>query len=65
MFSPNDVANENNEDHNWKWQYIPDHPYGMFIIGGSGSGKTNALLNLIKEQDSDTLIDKVYLYLQI
>ena len=28
------------------------------IIGGSGSGETNALLNLIKEQD----IDKVYLY---
>ena len=29
------------------------------IIGGSGSGKTNALLNLIKEQDD---IDKMYLH---
>ena len=29
------------------------------IIGDSGSGKTNALLNLIKEQDD---IDKMYLY---
>ena len=29
------------------------------IIGGSGSGKTNALLNLIKEQDD---IDKIYVY---
>ena len=29
------------------------------IIGGSGSGKTNALLNLINEQDD---IDKIYLY---
>ena len=29
------------------------------IIGGSGSGKTNALLNLINEQDN---IDKIYLY---
>ena len=29
------------------------------IIGGSWSGKTNALLNLIKEQDD---IDKIYLY---
>ena len=29
------------------------------IIGGSGSGKTNTLVNLIKEQDS---IDKIYLY---
>ena len=33
----------------------------MFIIGGSGSEKTNALLNLIKEQDNDNLIDKIYL----
>ena len=39
--------------------YIPDHPYRVLIIGGSGSGKTNALLNLIKEQDD---IDKIYLY---
>ena len=29
------------------------------IIGGSGSGKTNALLNLINEQND---IDKIYLY---
>ena len=29
------------------------------IIGGSGPGKTNSLLNLIKEQDD---IDKIYLY---
>ena len=29
------------------------------IVGGSGSGKTNALLNLKKEQDD---IDKIYLY---
>ena len=34
----------------------------MLIIGGSGSRKTNALLNLIKEQDRDNLIDKIYLY---
>ena len=34
----------------------------MLIIGGSASGKTNALLNLIKENDSDNLIDKIYLY---
>ena len=28
----------------------------------SGLGKTNELLNLIKKQDSDNLIDKIYLY---
>ena len=31
----------------------------MLIIGGSGSGKRNAWLNLIKEQDD---IDRIYLY---
>ena len=45
-----------------KMANISDHPYRMLIIGGSGSGKTNALLNLIKEQDSDNHIDKIYLY---
>ena len=37
-------------------------PYRMLIIESSGSGKTNALLNLIQKQDSDKLIDKIYLY---
>ena len=45
-----------------KWSYLPNHSYIMLIIGGSGSGKANALLNLMKEQDSDNLIDKIYLY---
>ena len=35
------------------------YPYRIFLIGSSGSGKTNALLHLIKEQD---YIDKIYLY---
>ena len=42
-----------------KWPYIPDHLYRILIIGSSGSGKTNALLDLIKEQDD---INKIYLY---
>ena len=59
-----DITNEKNKDHNEKWLYIPDHPYRMLIAGGPGSGKTNALLNSIKEQDSDSLIDKIYLYVK-
>ena len=37
-------------NHNSNWAYISDHPYRILIIGGSGSGKTNVLLNLIKHQ---------------
>ena len=59
MFYLDDITNENNKEHNEKWPYIPDHPYKTFIIGGSGSGKRNTLLNLIKEQDD---IDRNYLY---
>ena len=59
MFNLDDITNENNKEHNKKWPYIPDHLHRILIIGGSGSGKTNALLNLIKEQDD---IDKIYLY---
>ena len=61
MFNLDDITHENNKDHNKIQPYIPDHPYRMLIIGGSGLGKTNALLNLIKEQDNDNLIDKIYL----
>ena len=50
------ITNENNKEHNEKWPNIPDHPYRILITGGSGSGKTNALLNLIKDQDD---IDKI------
>ena len=39
------------------WPYIPDHPYRILITGGSGSGKINVLLNLIKHQRPG--IDKI------
>ena len=44
-------------NHNPNWLYIPDHPFTILIIGGSGSGKTNPLLNLIKRPRPD--IDKI------
>ena len=64
MINFDDYANENKtvqelHSHNLNWPYIPDHPYRILIIGGSGSGKTNGLLNLINNQPD---IDKIYLY---
>ena len=59
MINLDSIINENNKEHNKKWPYIPDHPYRILIIGGSGSGKTNTLLNLINEQED---IDKIYLH---
>ena len=59
MINFDDYTNENIIEHNSKWPYIPDHPYRILIIGGSGSGKTNTLLNLINNQPD---IDKIYLY---
>ena len=50
---------ENKIEYNLKWPYIPYHPYRILIVGGSGSGKTNALLNLINNQPD---IDKIYIY---
>ena len=53
-----------NAEQNLKWPYIPDHPYSMLITGGFGSGKTNVLFNLKKEQNRhrSTSIEKDFLY---
>ena len=59
MINLDSNPNENNKEHNEKWPFIPNHLHRVLIIAGSGSGKTNVLLNLIKEQDD---IDKKILY---
>ena len=59
MFNLDSITNENNKEHKKKWPFIADHLYRILIIDGSGSGKTNALLNLISQQSD---IDKTYLY---
>ena len=61
MINFDDYTNENKTEHNLNLPYISDHPYRILIIGGSGSGKTNALLNLINNQP---YIDKIYLYVK-
>ena len=59
MIHFDNYTNENKTEHNLKWPYIPEHSYRISIIGGSGSGKANALLNLINNQPD---IDEIYLY---
>ena len=62
MINLDSITNENNKEHNETWPYIPDHSYRILIIGGSGSGKTSALLDLINKQGD---IDKIYFYAKI
>ena len=59
MINFDEYTNANQTEHNSKWPYIPDHPYTILIVGCSGSGKINALLNLINNLRD---IDKMYLY---
>ena len=61
MINFGDVIKENINELNPNWPQIPDHLYRILIIGGSGSGKTNSLFNLIS-QLPDT--DKIYLYIK-
>ena len=57
MIHFDDYTNENNAKHNLKWSYIADYSYRILIIGDSGSGKTDALLNSINNQSD---IDKIF-----
>ena len=59
MINFDDHKNENKTEHFSKLEYIPDQPYKILIIGGSGSGKTLYTKNLINIQPD---IDKIYLY---
>ena len=59
MINFDGYTNESKTQHNSKWPYILDHPYRILIVGGSGSGQINALLNLIENQLD---INKTYLH---
>ena len=59
MINFDDYVNESKTEHNKNWPYVSDNPCRILIIRGSGSGKTNVLLNLIENQPD---IDKIYLY---
>ena len=58
MFNFHYIAKEDITEHNPNWPKIPNYSYQILIIGGSRSGKTNALLKLINNAPE---IDKIYL----
>ena len=59
MINFDSYVNENKTEVNENWPYIPHNPYGILIIGGSGSGKISILLNFIDNQPD---IGEIYLY---
>ena len=65
MINYDDITKENIKQYHLNWPQIPDHPHRLLIIEGSESGKTNALLNLVKKHDANiSVIDKVCLYVK-
>ena len=66
MICYDDFSKSNISKHNPNWPQALDHPYIILLVRGSGSGKTNILLNLIKRQDDDdySIIYKIYLYVK-
>ena len=58
MINFDDVIKEETKEHNLNWPQIPDYPYRILIIEGSGTGKTSSLFN--HQPD----IDKIYLYVK-
>ena len=57
MMKNHDQSVEINHSPNWSYIF-----YIILIIDGSGSGKTNVLLNLLKHQRPD--IGKIYLHVK-
>ena len=59
MINFDDAIKENIKELNPNWPGIPHYPYRILIVGGSGTGKTNSLFNLISQLPD---IDKIYLH---
>ena len=59
MINFDDVVKENIKENNPNWPQIPDYPYRILVILGSGSEKSNSFFNLINQPPD---IDKIYLY---
>ena len=59
MFKFDYITKDDVKEHNSNWSENSDHPYRILTVGGSGSGKTSGLLNLINHEPD---IDKICLH---
>ena len=66
MIKYDNVTKENTKKRNPNWPQVLHFRYKIFITGGSGSRKTNTLLNLINQHNDDEylIVDKIYLYVK-
>ena len=53
------ITKEDIKEFNPNWPEFPDNPYKILMVVASGSGKTNAFLNLINHEPG---INKIYLH---
>ena len=49
MITFDEYTNENIIEHNSKWPHIPDLPYRILIVGGSGSKKNKCIIEFKKQ----------------
>ena len=61
MINFDEVIVENTQENNPHWSEISNDPYRIQVVGSSGSGKNNALLNIINHLPD---IDKSFLYIK-
>ena len=60
MINFDSIVNKEKVEHNTNYPYIPDDPFRVLIIDGSGPGKTNSLFNLLHYKD----YEKIYLFIK-
>ena len=49
MLNFDGYANKSKTENNPKWPYIPDHPYRILLIGGSGIWKNKCIIEFNKQ----------------
>ena len=57
MVNVDGITKENIKQYHPNWPQILGHPFRVWMVGGSGSGRTNSLFNLITHQPE---INKIY-----